>query len=163
MNGCPLPWSPWRGQSVRFQTWRKDKNTSSVSAPSTMAVWANPAKLPRPTWHETLSVSTKNKLRFCYWELLNWCRLVGWLCFMSPWQRGNLEMAPTFTVPYGGREARFLHRSHRESNPWLSCGSPLHYHCIKPAPQKIDVNAVTMICMQMMYTLLWLGHIKDHH
>ena len=37
--------------------------------------------------------------------------------------------APPFTVPCEGREARFLHLSHRESNPGPSRGSPLHYRC----------------------------------
>ena len=60
--------------------------------------------------------------------------LVGWLCFTSHGQRGHLEMAPPFAVPCEGCEARFLHRSHRESNPGPSHGSPLHYrytgrHC----------------------------------
>ena len=36
--------------------------------------------------------------------IMNW--LVGWLCLMSHRQRGHLEMAPPFTVPCEGREAR---------------------------------------------------------
>ena len=32
--------------------------------------------------------------------------MVGWMCFMSHRQRGHLEMAPQFTVPCEGREAR---------------------------------------------------------
>ena len=47
------------------------------------------------------------------------------LYFTSHRQRGHLETAPPFTVPCEGREARFLHRSHRESNPGPSRGSPL--------------------------------------
>ena len=39
----------------------------------------------------------------------------------------DLETVTPFTVPCEGREARFLHRSHRESNPGPSRGSPLHY------------------------------------
>ena len=31
---------------------------------------------------------------------------VGWLCLTAHWQRGHLEMAPPFTVPCEGREAR---------------------------------------------------------
>ena len=61
------------------------------------------------------------------------CGMVGWLCFMSLRQRGHLETAPPFTVPCEGHEARFLHRSHRESNPGLSRDSPLHYRCTTPA------------------------------
>ena len=60
--------------------------------------------------------------------------LYGWLCFTSHQQRGHLETALPFTVPCEGREVRFLHRSHRESNPGPSRGSPLHYHCATPAP-----------------------------
>ena len=33
-----------------------------------------------------------------------------------------------------GREALFLHCPHRESNPGLLSGSPLHYCCATPAP-----------------------------
>ena len=48
--------------------------------------------------------------------------LVGWLCFTSHRQRSHLEMVPPFTVPCEGREARWLHRSDRESNTELSLG-----------------------------------------
>ena len=60
--------------------------------------------------------------------------LVGWLCFASTRQRDHLETASPFTVPCEGRGARFLHRSHRESNPGPSRGSPLLYRCATPAP-----------------------------
>ena len=43
---------------------------------------------------------------------------------------------PPFTVPCEGRKARFLHRSHRESNTGPSRGSPLHYRCATQAPVK---------------------------
>ena len=56
------------------------------------------------------------------------------LCFTSLQQRGHLESAPPFTVPCEGREARFLHGSHRESNPGPSRGSPLRYRCATQAP-----------------------------
>ena len=59
---------------------------------------------------------------------------VGWLCFTSHRQRGHLETAPPFTVLCEAREARFLHRSHWESNPGPSRGSQLHYRCATPAP-----------------------------
>ena len=48
-------------------------------------------------------------------------------------QRGHLETAPPFTVPCEGREARFLHRSQRESNPGPSRGSLLRYRCTTQA------------------------------
>ena len=32
--------------------------------------------------------------------------MIGWLCLTSHRQRGHLETAPPFTVPYEGREAR---------------------------------------------------------
>ena len=51
--------------------------------------------------------------------------LVGWLCFTTHRQRGILETAPPFTVPFEEREARFSNRSHRESNPGPSRGSPV--------------------------------------
>ena len=61
-------------------------------------------------------------------------QLIGLLCFTSHRQRGHLETAPPFTVPCAGREARLLHRSHRESNPGPYRGSPLHYRCATPPP-----------------------------
>ena len=66
---------------------------------------------------------------------------VGWLCLTSHRQRGHLEMAPLSTVPCEGREARFLHRPNRESNPGLLRGSLLHNCCVTPAPKKKgDIN-----------------------
>ena len=50
--------------------------------------------------------------------------LIGLVCFTSHRQRGHLKTAPPFTVPCEGREARQIHRSHRESNPGPSHGSP---------------------------------------
>ena len=58
--------------------------------------------------------------------------LVNWLCFAFHRQRGRLETEPPFTVPCEGREARFFNRSHQESNPWPSRGSPLHHRCATP-------------------------------
>ena len=52
--------------------------------------------------------------------------LVGFLYFTSHQQQGYLEKASPLTVLCEGREAGFLHRSHRESYPGLSRGSPLH-------------------------------------
>ena len=71
---------------------------------------------------------------------------------MSHRHRGHLETAPPFTVPCEGREVRFKHCSHRESNPGSSRGSLLHNRCAMPAPQKIlfktcnynTCNGVTM-------------------
>ena len=74
-----------------------------------------------------------NIVTFVY-KLIRNHLLVGWLCSTSHRQQGHLETTPTFTVPCKGREARFLHRSHRESNPRPSHGSPLHYRCATPAP-----------------------------
>ena len=64
--------------------------------------------------------------------LFGW--LVGWLFLTSHRQRGHLETAPPFTVPREGREARKIHRTHRESNPGPSHGSPLCYRCATQAP-----------------------------
>ena len=61
---------------------------------------------------------------------LSWLVDVGWLCFTSHRQRGHLETAPPFTVE--GRESRFLHSFHWESNSGPSHGSPLHYRCTTP-------------------------------
>ena len=53
--------------------------------------------------------------------LVGW--LVGWLYLTSHRQRGHLETTAPFTVSCKGHEARFLHRSHRESNhgPYIIC------------------------------------------
>ena len=78
----------------------------------------------------------------CMLRLFEWLIgsgwLVGWLCFTSHWQQCHLETAPPFTVPCDGPEARFLHRSHQESNPGPSRGSPLHYRCATPAPLGLE-------------------------
>ena len=58
--------------------------------------------------------------------------MIGWLCLTFHRQRGHLETAPTFTVPCEGREARFLHRTHRESNPGLRTA----VHCTTSAPRQ---------------------------
>ena len=67
-----------------------------------------------------------------YVNIVGW--FVGNLCLTSHRQRGHYETAPPFTVPCEGREAWFLHRSHRVLNPRQSCDSPLHYRCATPAP-----------------------------
>ena len=57
-------------------------------------------------------------------------RQICWWCFTSYRQRGHLEMAPQFTVPCKGREARFLLYFHWESNP--GCGVAVHYTAAAP-------------------------------
>ena len=72
--------------------------------------------------------------------------LVGWMVvFTSHQQRGHLETAPPFTVLCKWYEARFLHHSHRKSNPGPSRGSPLHYRCATPAALKIIGIAIWML------------------
>ena len=81
----------------------------------------------------------------CNWKIksMGWRILphqVGWLvdwlcnCLTSNRQRGHLETAHPFTVPFEGREARYIHRSDRELNPGPSHGSPLRYRCATQAP-----------------------------
>ena len=53
--------------------------------------------------------------------------------------RSFRDRAP-FTVPCEGCKARFLHHSHRESNPGPMRGSPLHYHCATPALLNLLLN-----------------------
>ena len=60
----------------------------------------------------------------------------GLLWFRSHRQRGHLETAPQFTVPCEGPGARFIYRSHRESNHWPSRCSPLNYRCATLTPIK---------------------------
>ena len=65
------------------------------------------------------------------WKM-NCATLVGWLvgCVLRPIDSEViLKTAPPFTVPCEGREARLIHRSHRELNPRPSCGSQLQYRC----------------------------------
>ena len=60
---------------------------------------------------------------------------VDWLVVFNVLsQRDHLETAPPFTVPCEGREAQFLHRTHRELNPGSLRGSPLPNRCATPAP-----------------------------
>ena len=56
------------------------------------------------------------------------------LCLTSLQHQGHVEMAPPFTVPCEGREARQIHGSHRESNPGPSRARPLSYRCSRQAP-----------------------------
>ena len=54
----------------------------------------------------------------------------GWLVvFNVPSTARSFKDGTPFTVSCEGREARFLHRSHRESNPGPLRGSPLHNRC----------------------------------
>ena len=63
--------------------------------------------------------------------------LVGWLCLTSHRQRGHLETAPLFNVPCEGREARILHRPHRESNP----GRRVAVHYVTAAPRQLHYRS----------------------
>ena len=75
---------------------------------------------------------------FRVWMDVGW--LVCWLCLTSHRQLGHYETAPSFNNPCEGREAWFLHRPHRESNPGSLRGSPLHNRCATPAPRKEDIS-----------------------
>ena len=83
--------------------------------------------------------------------------MVGWLCLMSHRQRCHLEMAPPFTVPCEGREARLIHRSDRELNPRPSHGSPLRYRCATQAPLYIIYASV--LCMPVIQAELMINHL----
>ena len=94
-----------------------------------------------------------------YWSFCkNIIWLVGWLCFTSHRQQCHLETAPPFTVPCQGREARFIHRSNRESNRGPSRGSPLHYRCATQAPHVIwNINSgiwiIILHCLNFQHVL----------
>ena len=86
----------------------------------------------RPIFHECAETHVETpmvlcllRVKFCSWKLFV-C-----LCFTSLQQQGHLETAPPFTVHCEGREARKIHRSHRESNPgivaWQSISLPLRH------------------------------------
>ena len=87
--------------------------------------------------------------------LIGW--LVGWLYLTSHRQRGHLETSPPFTVPCEGREARSIHRSHRELNPGPSRGSPLHYRCATPASESLG------LLLQDDSVILKVTSIPDTH
>ena len=58
---------------------------------------------------------------------------VDWLCFTSHRQLGHLEMAPPFTVPWEGCEARFLptrnqNLGHRVAVHYTTA-APCQLHC----------------------------------
>ena len=63
--------------------------------------------------------------------------LVGWLVYV-PLTARSFRDAPPFIIPCEGREARFLHRSNRESNPVPLRGSSLHYRCAMAAPRGLE-------------------------
>ena len=67
--------------------------------------------------------------------------LVG--CVLRPIDREVIliETAPPFIVPGKGCGARFLHRSHGESNPGPSHGSSLHYTCATEHVLDKKINA----------------------
>ena len=60
---------------------------------------------------------------------------VGWLAHR---QQGHLETALPFSVPCEGREALFLHCSHRESNP----GRCVAVHYTTAAPPQLHLSFV---------------------
>ena len=70
--------------------------------------------------------------------------LVSWLVvFYVPSRARSFMDGTPFTVPCEGREAGFLHRSHRESNPGPSRGSLLKYRCATPtSPGQAALNKV---------------------
>ena len=84
----------------------------------------------------------------------------GWLCFKSHRHRGHLETAPPFTVPYEVREGQLLHRSHRESNPGPSRGSPLHYRKATPAPKGTgrSIFSVDFFTVEFFFVLKKLNY-----
>ena len=111
-----------------------------------------------PAWQRTQPAISGNESHFkCCHSLCHNSWLVGWLCFTSHQQRGHLETAPPFTVPCEGHEARFLPRSHLESNLGSSFGSPLHYRCSTPAPHILW----TKIPQQNLYSER-VGEILKH-
>ena len=76
--------------------------------------------------------------------------LVGcWLCLTSHRQWGHLDTAPPFTVPCEGREAWFLHHSHRDREPTPGRRVPVHY--TTAAPRELH-NFLTYNC-----TCIWIN------
>ena len=106
----------------------------------TLSTVTNPPPLPKARMQESSNIANERSvLHISYLTLKSkfsrFFRLVGWLCLTSHRQRGHLEKATPFTVPCEGREARLIHRSHRELNPGPSHGSPLRYRCTMQAPK----------------------------
>ena len=68
---------------------------------------------------------------------------VGWFvdCVLRPIDSKviyDLETAPLFTVPCEGLKLGFYTFPTGESNPGLSCGSPLHYRCAHQLHQSME-------------------------
>ena len=105
----------------------------------------------------TYICALRNSVLFCLSYIcwgVNAKMLVGWLYLASHRQHGHLDKAPPFTVPCDGREAQFLHLSHRELNPGPSRGSTLQYRCAMPAPMQkcLDLERVkSMYIYTCMY------------
>ena len=94
-----------------------------------------------------------------YHRIVGW---FGWLCLTSHRQGGHLEAAPPFTVPCGGREARFLHRPYWESNPGSLRGSQLRNRCATPAPIELyfdNLNTSIVKRMISIYLVFWFDII----
>ena len=98
----------------------------------------------RASPHKTPSSSSCGKTR----QQVNWS--VGWLFFTPHRQRGHLETAPPFTVPCEGRGARFVHLSHRESNPGPSQG----FHYTTAAPRQLHT-----LCSRLSLQLVWRRNV----
>ena len=78
--------------------------------------------------------------------------MVGWLCLTSRGQRGHLETAPPFTVPYEGHEARFIHHSHRELSPVrLGCRVEVHYTIAAPRQLHTRIKQYERACGKKIF------------
>ena len=60
-----------------------------------------------------------------------------WFVFYVPSTAMSFRDGTPIYCPLRRRWSSFLHRSHRESNPGSSRGSPLHYHCATRASRMI--------------------------
>ena len=74
---------------------------------------------------------------------------VGWLCFTSHRQRGHLETSPPLTVPCKGREARFLQRTHQESNMYTTDKKNLLMFNVKPYHYLVIILIKQEMCARM--------------
>ena len=65
--------------------------------------------------------------------------------FYVPSTAGSFRDGSPFTIPCKGCEAQFLHRSHRESNPWPLRGSPI----------TLPLRHTSSVYIQDLHTIQW--------
>ena len=88
--------------------------------------------------------------------------ICGWLVvFNVPSTVRSFRDGTPFTVPCEGCEARFLHRTNRESNLGPSCRSPLHNCCTMQAPMGICEYIPWIFSVFLKLLITSKGNVTD--